>query len=88
MDEYEKVNKQSKLIGQDLGPKCRKDIARAAGMAVVLDLHPLSIADFHKGMSHFAELIFKAGQSVPRGVNINPKFYLPLAQLLRRQFVQ
>jgi len=65
---------------QDLGPRCRRNISDAAGLAAILDMRPLGFTDNHPGKAAFATEIFKAGQSVPVGITINPKSYLPSRQ--------
>lgn len=38
---------------------------------MVLDLRPLAFTEGH-GMADFSEAVFKAGQSVPAGVGVQP----------------
>ena len=72
MNEHNKPNTENRVISQDLGPKCRVDIANAAAKAVILDMSPLSFAESRLGMANFCESLFKAGQTVPYGVVLTP----------------
>lgn len=64
-------------VERPLQEKCREEICNAAAAAVVLDLRPYGFAENHDGMVRFAQSIFKAGQTVPFGVNIDKKSYIP-----------
>ena len=77
MMEHERTSRTTVSIPQNLATRCRQDIARAAALAVVLNLRPLGFADNKEGMSAYAEAVFRAGQSVPHGVSINNNSYLP-----------
>lgn len=77
VNEHERGFANQNTMDQDLSHGCKKDIADAAALAVVLDLRPLSFAENREGMTSFARSVFLAGQSVPVGVSINPQSYLP-----------
>ena len=74
---HEKLRSENEPVQQMLDGRCREAISRSAAMAVMLDLRPLSFAEDHEGIAAFAESIFKAGQSIPYGVPVNRKSYLP-----------
>ena len=44
---------------------------------MIIDLRPPSFAEESRGKAVFAKSVFKARQSVPFGMEINPKSYLP-----------
>ena len=58
---------------QDLGFQFREETSRAAAMAVILDLRTISFAENQEGIAQYAKSVFTAGQTVPHGVEINPK---------------
>ena len=62
---------------QELDVECRDEISRAGALAVMLELEPKSYAEAHEGIAIFDESIFKAGQTIPYGVTIDWKSYLP-----------
>ncbi len=74
---HEKLPVKSEPVQQMLDGRCREVISRSAAMAVILDLRPLSFAEEHEGIATFAESVFKAGQTIPYGVSVNRKSYLP-----------
>ena len=76
MAEHEKAS-ESSVTEHEIGAVCRANISRAGAMAVLLDLRPLTFASENEGMAAFAKSIFEAGQSVPYGIRISPKSYLP-----------
>ena len=77
ISEHQRDAGKQTFMSQNLDIRCRKNISRAAAMAVILDLRPIGFTDNHPGIASFAEAVFKAGQSVPSGITINPKSYLP-----------
>lgn len=62
---------------RDLNPRCKEEISDAAALAVVLDLRPMGFTENREGMAAYAKAVFSAGQSVPVGIPINAKSYLP-----------
>ena len=62
---------------QDLDRKCRDEISKAGALAVTLDFRPMRFAEQHEVIALFAELIFKAGQTVPFDASINRNSYSP-----------
>lgn len=75
--EHEKGSGKETRLVQELPSKCRQEIADAAALAVVLDVRPLGFAENKSGMEAYAGAVFRAGQSVPNGVVISSKSYLP-----------
>jgi len=74
---HEKQSNTRQICTKDLGERCRRNITDAAALAAILDNRPLGFTDNHPGIAAFATEVFKAGQSVPVGIDINPKSYLP-----------
>jgi len=77
MAKHEKQDTTGQVTAQELSTRCRRNITDAAALAVILDIRPLSFTDNQAGIAAFATQVFKAGQSVPSGIKINPKSYLP-----------
>lgn len=63
---------------QDLDINYRDKTSRIDTLAIILDLLPVIFAKGNQGIAIFAEPIFKAGQTIPYGVPINWKSYLPM----------
>ena len=57
--------------------RCQNSIANAAALVVIQDLRPLSFTENKPGMASLLESVFVAGQTVPAGVRVNPKSYIP-----------
>ncbi len=52
---------------------CIAEIEKSSAYTAALDLRLMSFTDQnHAGMKRYVRLVFKSGQSVPLGVNINP----------------
>lgn len=68
-----------------LPPGGRSKVARAAAIAVALDHRPISFTDKKKGMSIFAETLFKAGQTFSCNDNIDPASLLPCAKTVTKE---
>ncbi len=60
-----------------LSMPCRTDISRSSMLAVVLDLRPLSFTENHEGMNCLLRSVFEVGQSIPLGVTVEKKTYIP-----------
>ena len=64
-------------IVQGLDNLCRDKISRAGALTVILDSRPLNSAEDKEGMAACAKAAFESWQSVPCGIPINRKSYLP-----------
>ena len=54
-----------------------KKVARAAALAVALDVRYFPFWDEHFGMSNFAQTLFELGQTLPVNEKVGTASYLP-----------
>lgn len=76
MEDNDKQASETISMTRELSAPYRSAIGLAVAKPVVPDLRPLSFS-YCTGMAEYSEAVFKAGQSVPAGMNVARKSYIP-----------
>lgn len=87
LDRHMSLHKQSSPLSltRSLPLGARKEINKAAALAVALDHRPISFSHKKPGMTALAKALFQAGQSVAANDSISPESLLPSAGTVKTE---